>query len=212
MITYEHIGKMGRFGNQLFQIAAAIGHATEKGLPYGFHSWYYQDYFVNPLPPLQFGGVTSLSGYLQEHTYFHHCRQKIEHYFEMKHKPVMNKVFIHYRDYAGEGCDGVHPMQPMSYYERAMGEFPNMEFMVFSDNTEAARKFFGDSFDYHDGSEIDAFAMMKLAPGAICANSSFSWWAAYLSRGKAVFPSRWYAGRKSPIDISGLQYPGSIWL
>lgn len=65
MITFSQLGKMGRFGNGLFQIAGTIGLATKYGYAYGFPEWRNHDhadrfgskedcdlqkYFVNPLP------------------------------------------------------------------------------------------------------------------------------------------------------------------
>lgn len=65
MITFQHLGRLGRFGNQLFQIAGTIGIARKHGYDVGFPRWMNYDhaerfgstedcelgkYFVNPLP------------------------------------------------------------------------------------------------------------------------------------------------------------------
>lgn len=65
MITYLKLGRYGRFGNQLFQIAGTIGIAKKFGYNFGFPEWKnydhkerfnsdedinIQDYFVNKLP------------------------------------------------------------------------------------------------------------------------------------------------------------------
>jgi len=67
MITNSSIGRYGRFGNALFQIAAVIGIARKSGQPYAFPpfiNWDHKErfgstedidldkYFVNPLPRL----------------------------------------------------------------------------------------------------------------------------------------------------------------
>lgn len=67
MITNLSIGRYGRFGNQLFQIAGAIGIAKANGHEFGFQPWINHDhkerfgstedvdlqkYFVNELPGL----------------------------------------------------------------------------------------------------------------------------------------------------------------
>lgn len=65
MLTFERLGKWGRFGNGMFQIAGVIGLATKHGYAYGFPEWKNYDhaerfgsqedidlqkYFVHPLP------------------------------------------------------------------------------------------------------------------------------------------------------------------
>ena len=72
MITCSALGRYGRFGNALFQIAAVIGIARKSGQPFGFPpfvNWDHKErfgstedieldkYFVNPLPRLADAGV-----------------------------------------------------------------------------------------------------------------------------------------------------------
>ncbi len=69
------------------------------------------------------------------------------------------------------------------YYIDATNLFPDRKFLVFSDDMEFARTYFeGDKFAF-DNSETDLEAFNKMASCSdfIIANSSFSWWAAYLS-------------------------------
>lgn len=64
MITFNNLGRLGRFANGMFQIASTIGIAVKNGYDYGFPYWQNYDhrnfnasedidvqkYFVNPLP------------------------------------------------------------------------------------------------------------------------------------------------------------------
>ena len=65
MVTYKNLGRYGRFGNQLFEIAGTIGIAKNHGYAFGFPYWKNYDalerfgttedidvqkWFVNPLP------------------------------------------------------------------------------------------------------------------------------------------------------------------
>jgi len=65
MLTFSELGKYGRLGNQMFQIASTIGLATRHGYSFGFPYWMnydhltrfgssesidIQSYFKNPLP------------------------------------------------------------------------------------------------------------------------------------------------------------------
>lgn len=84
------------------------------------------------------------------------------------------------------------------YYEKAMAMFPNQSFVVFSDNIdwcknqEVFRK-----CEFSHGTELEDMNNMASCVGHIIANSSFSWWAAYISpyTKKVVAPSvdNWYA-------------------
>lgn len=66
MVTFLNLGRHGRLGNQMFQIASTIGIAIRNGQPYAFPEWINYDglkktvgtdigvqkYFQNPLPLL----------------------------------------------------------------------------------------------------------------------------------------------------------------
>ena len=48
------LGEMGRFGNQLFQIAATIGIARRNGCSFIFPPWPYARHFEFPIPQSRF--------------------------------------------------------------------------------------------------------------------------------------------------------------
>lgn len=48
MITFPKLGKMGRLGNQLWQIASTAGIAATLGQPFGFYRWDYRPFFNVP--------------------------------------------------------------------------------------------------------------------------------------------------------------------
>lgn len=85
------------------------------------------------------------------------------------------------------------------YYERAMALFPGRQFAVFSDDTKFCKeRFKGENIKVVEGgTELEDFNMLASCESIICANSSFSWWAAYLCPNpakKIVAPSvkNWY--------------------
>lgn len=100
---------------------------------------------------------------------------------------------------------------PEYYYEavRKMKEkLPNLNLFVFSDEVDWAKENldFGDiPIFYEDGTDSvdEKLRLMYNCKHFILSNSTFSWWAQYLSRneGKIVIsPSKWYAdGRKSDL-------------
>ena len=86
------------------------------------------------------------------------------------------------------------------YYERAMARFPaDTTFVFFSDDAAWCRNRFGEGrMVFVEGqSSVEDLFLMSLCGGHIIANSSFSWWGAWLDPrpGKAVIaPARWFAG------------------
>lgn len=81
MITFQQLGRLGRFGNQCFQIASTIGIARKHGYDFSFPEWRNYDhverfgstedcelqkYFVNALPqspPIEFTNLEIPWGY-----------------------------------------------------------------------------------------------------------------------------------------------------
>jgi hypothetical protein len=93
-----------------------------------------------------------------------------------------------------------------SYYRQSMGDMrtriPGARFFIFSDDPEWCR----DAFREKDAEVIDSGAasanplhdlhLMSLASHHIIANSSYSWWAAWLGDKpgqQVIMPERWYA-------------------
>lgn len=89
------------------------------------------------------------------------------------------------------------------YYERAIEMFPDKNFLVFSDDPEfCKKKFKGKKFQVMEGmTELEDFNMLASCEAQIIANSSFSWWAAFVNPNPVkvvVAPSveNWYADGK----------------
>lgn len=105
-------------------------------------------------------------------------------------------------------CADQHPPQPISYYEKALSYFSNdVPVIVFSDSPNWVKEqklFSGDRFfisesdeKFEDGSFIPYvdLCLMSLCSGAIIANSSLSWWGAWLQTNpnkKIIAPKMWF--------------------
>lgn len=105
-------------------------------------------------------------------------------------------------------CSDQHPVQTVEYYEKALLEFDNNQpVIVFSDSPEWVKEqefFSGDRFlisepvdKYVDGSytPYTDLCLMSLCSHAIIANSSMSWWGAWLienSNKKVIAPKMWF--------------------
>lgn len=119
-----------------------------------------------------------------------------------------NAVGIHVRrgDYiSNETTRQYHGVAPLEYYRRAIDSLVdrvgNPHFFVFSDDPEWVKRNLASrqptTFVDHNGpdSGFEDLRLMSLCQHQIIANSSFSWWAAWLNRnpGKIVFaPQTWF--------------------
>jgi hypothetical protein len=115
-----------------------------------------------------------------------------------------NSVSIHIRRTDYLTSNGFHPVQPISYYERALeiiGEYDNI--FVFSDDINWCKenlKFKNMTFVENNNSVTDLW-LMSFCTNNIIANSSFSWWGALLNKNKnkkVIVPNNWF----SYIDVS----------
>jgi hypothetical protein len=113
-------------------------------------------------------------------------------------------VFIHIRrgDYLNN--PHIHYIQPLEYYKQAMlyilEKKQISKIYIFSDDIEWVQN--TQLFDHHFFEIIDSkdelyslHLMSQCKAGAICANSTFSWWGAFLGaysqRNPVIVPSKW---------------------
>ena len=85
----------------------------------------------------------------------------------------------------------------MEYYNKAIEYIGvNEKYYVFSDDIKWCKENFKDSrFTFIEEKDIIELFMMSLCKKNIIANSSFSWWAAYLNKNKfkkIVAPQKWF--------------------
>ena len=123
-------------------------------------------------------------------------------------------LVIHYRltDYTQEDSFGI---PNSNYYLNALklmwAKGIYRKIWVFSDDIDNARKLFPNEFineasfiSEPTASSAEMLEIMRLGLGFVIANSSYSWWAASLSRNtdvKVVCPSPWFSGRDNPVRI-----------
>lgn len=164
---------------------------------------------------------TYLSGWWQSEKYFIDVRDQLLKDFIPKHKPSAStlraiedassceSVAVHVRrgDYVtNKFANAHHGTATLDYYNAAavfMKSFiPNIRFFVFSDDISWCKKNlkFGPNTVYISGnSGRDAYQdllIMKSCKHNIIANSSFSWWGAWLNENSSkivIAPRAWYA-------------------
>ena len=117
-------------------------------------------------------------------------------------------------------CSDQHPVHSLDYYEKALQEFgDNQPVVVFSDSVDWVKEqefFSGDRFfisepqyKYDDGSFLPYtdLCLMSLCSHAIIANSSMSWWGAWLQSNpnkKVIAPKMWFGPAYADKDTKDL--------
>jgi len=117
-------------------------------------------------------------------------------------------------------CSDQHPVQPLSYYDEALSHFDDDQpVIVFSDSPEWVKEqeFFADDRfmisepqeKYKDGSytPYTDLCLMSMCSHAIIANSSMSWWGAWLQSNpnkKVIAPKMWFGPAYADKDTKDL--------
>jgi len=123
-------------------------------------------------------------------------------------------------------CGDQHPVQPLEYYEEALSKFyKDQPVIVFSDSMDWVREqdfFKADRFmlsepvdKYPDGSYTPYadLCLMSLCSHAIIANSSMSWWGAWLINNPdkiIIAPKMWFGPAYADKDTKDLYCPNWI--
>ncbi len=120
-------------------------------------------------------------------------------------------VAVHVRrgDYLSETNSAVFVTLPKAYYEHAYARLTktvfNPTFFVFSDDIDMAQDLLSDweNTRYISGySAVEDMMLMSICDYHIIANSSFSWWAAWLNKkaNKVVFaPTTWFTPNMAKV-------------
>jgi hypothetical protein len=157
----------------------------------------------------------NLSGYFQSYKYFEGIEKKIRRDFtflpqEMSVSTRKNTLSIHVRRTDYLGLSEYHTNLSKDYYSAALdliGEFS--EAIVFSDdinwcmNLDIFKK-----FKFSFGNAYTDLQLMSRCDKHIIANSSFSWWGAWLSSSETVIaPKMWFGPALPGHDTSGYYLP-----
>lgn len=151
----------------------------------------------------------TLFGYFQTEKYFKHIENQIRQDFtfideiDQKCRYFITETFrthpvisLHIRrgDYLNYTH---HPIQTLDYYKNALDQFPPYQVLVFSDDIEWCKQqelFQGDRFfiSENNGTAYD-LCLQSLCTHHIIANSSYSWWGAWLAKSRNVIaPKDWF--------------------
>ncbi len=255
MLAFNHLGQLGRLGNQMFQYASLSGIAALRGYDFGIppskfeDEWrshqlfevfeltnlpkqnikyldmgnapvvqerffYFDEELINQCP-----NEVSLYGFFQSEKYFKHIESNIREDFTFR-KHILepckeiaenfdNPVSLHVRrtDYLTNSAN--HNNLDLDYYEKALGYFDNQQVLVFSDDPEWCKnqKLFSDDrfLISESGDNAIDLCLMSFCNGHIIANSSFSWWGAWLANSeKVIAPSKWFGPNNADKKLKDL--------
>lgn len=162
-----------------------------------------------PIPKLN--GNVKLIGHFQSEKYFINHKNQVLDLFEIDEKTkrklleiygdILNEdtCSIHVRRGDYMGLQNHHPLQTIDYYKNAVkviGE--DKHFLIFSDDIKWCEEnfsflknktFITGNLDYED------LYLMSMCKDNIIANSTFSWWGAWLNKNKnkqVIIPSKWF--------------------
>tara|TARA_Y100000996_G_scaffold114356_1_gene84834 strand:- start:66 stop:860 length:795 start_codon:yes stop_codon:yes gene_type:complete len=140
-------------------------------------------------------------------------------------------IFLHIRQADNIGREQFHPILPISYFEDALKNWSDdTPCFVFTDDIDWCKSqeffqqdrfLFNDNVERYDYKCMDGLGnmqnsllpqvdlcLMSLCSGGIVANSSFSWWGAWLQndRGKVVAPDpkKWFGTSMTHLDTSDI--------
>jgi hypothetical protein len=185
---------------------------------------------INVISPLQKNDNLFLKGYFQNEIYFQHIREILinEFTFPMLDDSNMvisrnicstvNSVSIHVRrgDYLKPEIMRIHGVLPIEYYESAIKRIElNVDvpvYFVFSDDISWCKENLrtkGDVYFISSNTGSDSWKdmyLMSLCKHHIIANSSFSWWGAWLSKenGINIAPSKWFLDKEFDNMTKGI--------
>lgn len=152
-----------------------------------------------------------LYGYWQSEKYFVEYKDEIldilenrerKEYISDKYKVLSeNTISLHVRrgDYVRVLPNNVLPLE---YYYKALEylDYKNFYTLIFSDDSDWCRENFKNlkNILFVDENNFDSMTMMSLCKNNIIANSTFSWWGAYLNLNKnkkIIAPEKWFSDK-----------------
>ena len=165
----------------------------------------------------------TLHGFFQTEKYFKHCEEEVRNQFKFKEEIVNecndiiekcfnNPIALHIRRGDFLINSGNHYNQSLDYYEEALSKFDSKrQVVIFSDDPQwcvEQKLFESDRFIVSSGNDpyVDLYLMTQCSD-FIIANSTFSWWGAWLAnRGKVIAPKKWFGPNNSHLNTKDL-YP-----
>ena len=215
MITWPSLNA-ARLGNQLFGMAATLAYAARRNDVARFPPWKSARYFA--APDGLFGAVPSSTAFYDQPSLAYDAipeRGEAGEVVELRGNFISYKFFAGYEDVVRAAfaprvprertdCVALHVRRTdyiggpyvdlsVAWYEAQMAQFPGARFLCFSDDIPWCREAFAHrEMVYALGTAEEDLLTMTLCAGHIVANSTFSWWGAWLAGHNNVIAPRHY--------------------
>lgn len=150
----------------------------------------------HPFNPISVRDGLYLEGYFQSEKYFLDYKKEIVELFDIRPLYLAKDyATLHVRrgDYLNN--PNIHPTCSIDYYDKAISLVGKKPIFVMSDDLPWCQENIkGSNIHYYDGDEIKSLQVMIGATDSVIANSSFSWWGAWLrkNKGKTIAPRIWF--------------------
>lgn len=153
----------------------------------------------------------NIVGYFQHHEFVPRMFKDMLTLPAVDCSKVKDTCFIHIR--GGDYLQiPLHKINLESYYCKSVAHMKSLgitKFSVFTnDKAHTLQHEFLKDVDYEfvDASELETLVLMSECRAGITANSSFSWWGAYLNPDRPIcMPSKWF--NSGDINTSGYYFP-----
>jgi len=177
----------------------------------GFH--------YTPIPKIE--GNIKLIGHFQSEKYFINYRNKLLELFEIDDK-TKNYLFEKYGDILNQntcsihvrrgdylGLPNHHPIQSIEYYQQAINFIEkDIHYVIFSDDIEWCEKNFNCLINktlISGNQDYEDLYLMSMCNNNIIANSTFSWWGAWLNKNEnkqVITPLNWFGVSNSHLNTN----------
>ena len=148
-------------------------------------------------------------GYWQSEKYFSQNSSVVRNFLQEKlqlKKSTERNLIMHARrgDYLNENLSKVHGILDLKYYEKAYNLFGHnsKKNTLITENANELESEFKDFLksNYFEvishQTEVDDLRLFSTATIIAIANSTFSWWGAYLSEADVVAPRKWFSEKE----------------
>ena len=201
----------------MFNVTRSNIAIVESGDPRTEGAFNFNEILFNTCPD----NVT-LHGYFQTEKYFKHIEKEIRQDFTFKNEislqckhtmsTVNSPIALHIRrgDFLINSAN--HNNLGLDYYEKALNHFNDgRPVIIFSDDPAWCKEqelFDDERFLVSEGNDsYTDLCLMSLCSDFIIANSSYSWWGAWLSKAvdkKVIAPAIWFGPNNAHLDTSDL--------
>lgn len=168
---------------------------------------------------------TEIIGYFQSEKFFKNCETEVRNQFNFKkevvdfvltrYPEITNSPSLHIRrgDYVNQ--PNHHPLIPLNYYEQFLTIHKNEhnKVFIFTDDMDWAKEIYqGEEYIFpyfEDRNDLYSFVLLSQSQSIVIANSTYSWWAAWLNtnKNKKIYcppHTEWFGTMYNSLDTKDL--------